>query len=591
MYLIVQIILLLQVVLAATSTSKGYAPFAVSCPAGSLTRDASGINSNEKTYITNRQSMAKSALATFLNNAKLKDFDVPSFMKQASPKIGLAISGGGYRSMLTGAGELAALDSRTSSKDKTLAGILQASSYITGLSGGSWLVGSIAANNYLSVDKILADGNLWNLKSILNYYSSTISNVLMWAEIGKQVNDKSKAGFNTSITDPYSRAISYQFLSNFNDNGAGVLWSDVTSNSAFRAFQMPFPILVADARDNYISNLNSTVFEITPYELGSWDPSLKSFVQTKYLGTNLDSGKPTGICYNGYDNTGFVLGTSSSWFNQALLKLSNSRLPSFLSNLITSVATSNIQVAHYKPNPFYKSSKQDTSISKSSSLDLVDGGEDGQNLPLLPLLNRKVDVIFAYDNSDNINHWPNGSALIKTYQRQFVAQGKSFAFPHVPDHKTFRNLNLTSKPVFFGCDAKNLTSLTANIYDVPLVIYLPNRPFSYWSNTSTAKLEYSITARNKMIQNGYEIATRKNGTLDSEWAACVGCAIIRREQERLGKAQTDQCKQCFKKYCWDGTIYRGADIGDNYSDTGLTKLATAYNSQNVAGFNDGSSDF
>ena len=58
-----------------------------------------------------------------------------------------------------------------------------------------------------------------------------------------------------------------------------------------------------------------------------------------------------------------------------------------------------------------------------------------------------------------------------------------------------------------------------------------------------------------MITNGFEVASMLNGTLDEEWRACVGCAIIRREQERLGLEQTKQCKLCFERYCWDGTIY------------------------------------
>lgn len=90
-----------------------------------------------------------------------------------------------------------------------------------------------------------------------------------------------------------------------------------------------------------------------------------------------------------------------------------------------------------------------------------------------------------------------------------------------------------------------------------------------------------------MISNGYDVASRLNGKLDNEWAACVGCAIIRREQERLGIEQTEQCKKCFENYCWDGTIYKGEPLGDNFSDEGLTTSAADYNLNNVAGINDG----
>lgn len=126
-----------------------------------------------------------------------------------------------------------------------------------------------------------------------------------------------------------------------------------------------------------------------------------------------------------------------------------------------------------------------------------------------------------------------------------------------------------------------MTSLTDNIYDVPLVIYNANRPFSYWSNTSTYKLKYSDQEKESMIANGYNVASRMNGQLDDEFAACIGCAIIRREQERQGIEQSKQCQRCFEKYCWDGTVYKDAPLGDNFSNEGLTKSAQYYNANNV----------
>ncbi|KAI5911828.1 Lysophospholipase 1, partial [Candida parapsilosis] len=274
-------------------------------------------------------------------------------------------------------------------------------------------------------------------------------------------------------------------------------------------------------------------------------------------------------------NVGFFMGTSSSLFNSVILGLNSQDLPEFLRNLLNKFLVEpferlNVDVAHYNPNPFYKSQNARNSIEKSDTLYLVDGGEDGQNVPLVPLLRRNLSVIFAFDNSNDHLGWPDGTSLIKTYERQFSAQGRGTPFPYVPDQKTFKNLNLTSKPAFFGCDAKNLTSLTSDIYDVPLIIYTANRPYTYWSNTSTFKMAYSLEERNQMISNGFATATRLNGTLDEEWDACIGCAVIRREQERLGLEQSEQCKQCFERYCWDGTIYEGESIGDNFDDNGIT---------------------
>ena len=69
---------------------------------------------------------------------------------------------------------------------------LQASSYIAGLSGGSWLVGSLASNNLNSVDDMLSQG-LWELThSFLSYYGieHPIKQVEEWVNVGNQVASK-----------------------------------------------------------------------------------------------------------------------------------------------------------------------------------------------------------------------------------------------------------------------------------------------------------------------------------------------------------------------------------------------------------------
>ncbi|EMG50278.1 Lysophospholipase 2 [Candida maltosa Xu316] len=587
------------VFVTATSPTNSYAPGRVACPQNKLTRSAlEGISPNEQSYMNQRYQNAKSEMINFLKNANMTGFDIDTFMETSNPTIGLAFSGGGYRAQLAGAGELSALDSR-SVQPSVLGGILQSSSYIVGLSGGSWLVGSFVSNDMMTIDQILAQNSLWDLENSLFAYNGLwiLSNAAMWANIDIQVKMKMLTGSTVSVTDVYGRALSYQLLSNFNNQGGSFCWSDITTRPSFQKYEMPYPILAALGRepDTSVVNYNSTVFELTPYEVGSWDPSLRSFMNTKYMGSYVDNGVASGKCLNGFDNAGFFMGTSSSLFNAIPLQLDNLNFPTFTKNLINTLAINpyerlNVDIAHYNPNPFYNSKNPNGKIANSKTLYLADGGEDGQNIPLLPLLHRNVSVIFAFDNSADEDGWPDGISMVSTYQRQFSPQGDGIAFPYVPDEYTFRNLNLTSKPTFFGCDAKNLSSLTDNIYDVPLIIYTANRPFTYFSNTSTFKLKYSNTERAGMINNGYNVASRLNGELDDEWAACVGCAIIRREQEKQGIEQTEQCKRCFENYCWDGTIYKGEPLGDNFSEDGLTVSANDFNSNNIGGINDGAID-
>ncbi|MCJ1377109.1 hypothetical protein MMC17_000200 [Xylographa soralifera] len=50
----------------------------------------------------------------------------------------------------------------------------------------------------------------------------------------------------------------------------------------------------------------------------------------------------------------------------------------------------------------------------------------------------------------------------------------------------------------------------------------------------------------------YILLTQGNGTLDQEWAQCLGCATIDRSFNRLGMERTLQCQSCIAHYCWDG---------------------------------------
>lgn len=73
------------------------------------------------------------------------------------PRVAIAISGGGYRALMNGAGALAAFDNRSSNATAAghLGGLLQSATYLSGLSGGSWLVGSLYVQNFTSVESIV----------------------------------------------------------------------------------------------------------------------------------------------------------------------------------------------------------------------------------------------------------------------------------------------------------------------------------------------------------------------------------------------------------------------------------------------------
>ncbi|KAH9820428.1 Lysophospholipase, catalytic domain [Teratosphaeria destructans] len=503
----------------------------------------------------------------------------------ALPNIGIAVSGGGYRAMLNGAGVLEAFDNRTVNATNTgqLGGLLQAATYLAGLSGGSWLVGSLYANNFTSIDQILAQdtsaddsGDLWQLgNSIFEGPDSggiqLFDSVGYYSSLVDSVDGKNDAGFNTTITDYWGRALSYQLI-NATDGGPAYTWSSIAEQDFFTSGSVPLPIIVADSRKpgDVAVSTNTTIFTFDPWEMGSWDPTIYGFAPMKYVGTNFSDGEVgnKSACVTGYDSVGFVYGTSSTLFNSALsvvngtdtTGLFSSALQSALTSILAEIGEDNDDIAYWV-NPFYGYNNDTNPYAVSEQLTLVDGGEDDQNIPLYPLIQpqREVDVIFAVDSSadttdtypgnDSATGWPDGASLMYTYRRSLATIENGTAFPSIPDTNTFINLGLNNRPTFFGCDANNFTGSAP-----PLIVYLPNAPYVYNSNVSTYDLSYNDTQRDYIVANGYEGATQGNGTLDSDWPACVGCAILSRSLNRTGTAVPDVCNTCFSRYCWNGTI-------------------------------------
>jgi len=547
----------------------------------------------------------------FLGRLSIPGFDAASYItnnaKNASalPNVAIAFGGGGYRACLTGGGALQAFDSREENGTSAghLGGLLQAATYTTGLSGGGWLMGSIFVNNFTTISSLLNNPKeispVWEFgNSIFEGPKTSKIQLLSSGEyfdhIYNQVSDKANAGYNTSVTDYWGRALSFQLV-NASEGGPDYTWSSIQLQDTFANGESPMPILIADARapgENLIPS-NTTVFEFNPFEFGTWDPTTYGFVPLEYLGSKFSNGvlPQNEECVRGFDNVGYVMGTSSSLFNQFLLRLNGTSIPqvakTFVSKILSAVATDNNDIADYSPNPFYGFHNATSKNSQDTHLTLVDGGEDYENIPLQPLIQpfRHVDVIFAVDSSaDTDTSWPNGTALVATYQRSLnnsnygnIANGTSF--PAVPDQNTFVNLGLNTHPTFFGCNSSNTSSIT------PLIVYIPNYPYSYHSNVSTFDPSYKTDQRNAIVMNGYGVATMGNASTDSTWPVCVGCAILSRSLERTNTAVPDACAQCFRKFCWDGTVnstnpsayeppYKGTQI--KLASAGIREATASY---------------
>ncbi|KAI9817374.1 MAG: Lysophospholipase 1 [Thelocarpon impressellum] len=555
------------------SPTGGYGPAEEDCPVlRPAIRDATFMSPEEGSWLELRRAKALDPLKDFLRRAGLEDFDTDAYIEDrrndasALPNIAIAASGGGYRAMLNGGGALKAFDSRvagTTSKGG-LGGLLQAATYVTGLSGGSWLVGSMFVNNFSSIADLQSaeTGSIWELSRdiIVGPKSPGLEVVNVakyWSKIVLEVGKKLARGFPVTITDYWGRALAYQLI-NAPDGGPGYTWSSIAQDPQFRSGDIPMPIVIADGRaDKEVQvPLNTPVYEFNPFEFGTFDPSVKGFAPMRYIGSRFSGGvlPESERCVRGFDNAAFVMGTSSSLFNAIILRIDDYDLPqpikAVAKGIFSRMSGGNNDIADYSPNPFFGYKKETNVNAHSKNLTLVDAGLD-DNIPLDPLIQpvRQVDVILASDSSsDTASRWPNGSALIQTYRRTSDARfQKGIPFPPIPDADTILNLGLNTRPTFFGCDARALEPGT------PLIVWLPNAPLSYLSNVSTFDMKYSNYERDAIIQNGADVVTRGSGALDAGWPACVACAVLSRSLGRTATPVPDACARCFERYCWNGT--------------------------------------
>jgi lysophospholipase len=107
------------------------------------------------------------------------------------------------------------------------------------------------------------------------------------------------------VADYWAAALGRQLI-NRTDGGPEVVFSSIQNTSSFQSFDQPFPIVVIDSRRSgeYIVNINSTLYEVSPYEFGTFDSRINLFVPTKYVGSNLTDSKATNdnICVERFEN-------------------------------------------------------------------------------------------------------------------------------------------------------------------------------------------------------------------------------------------------------------------------------------------------
>ncbi|EHS63358.1 uncharacterized protein PGTG_21534 [Puccinia graminis f. sp. tritici CRL 75-36-700-3] len=564
------------------SPSGGYEPIVVRCPANFTIRvagtDSDFLGQKEADYIAQKAAKSTDLWQTYLAGVGLADFDLANFTTsnpvagETVPNIGIAMSGGGIRALIGGAGILDAFDNRNpEAVNAGTGGILQLANYITGLSGGSWLLGSWATSNFPRFTAL--NQTVWRLTEPSSYTSW--NSVKRYPKAISQAKRKSKSGFPTSLVDVQSYILS-RHLINDTHHGSKVLFSSIRNTTEYLNRQAPFPILLCTSRVNGVSEINSDtpIYEFNPEEFGVCHPTLKAFIPLEDLGSRMEAGKPAreDSCVQGFDNAGFVIGASSNVLSQpGFRKFSwKNILPEAYDKI-----TNHIYDEAIVPNPFYHMGMGPINGSgyperESKNLYLADGGWGGEILPFWPLLqpDRKLDAIIAIDFSadgPSMYHgaYPNGTSLFNTYKKTQEDAYKNIHFPKIPEiDGPFTEKGLAKKPSFFGCHDQL----------APIVIYLPNYFVVTDTNQATMKAEYSQGEIDAFFKNSFAIATQTRPGKESNsfqydndsiqtllgragpithtrWKECLACALVDRQVTRNKMQRSPQCQRCFAKYC------------------------------------------
>ncbi|POW00053.1 hypothetical protein PSTT_13371 [Puccinia striiformis] len=591
------------------SPSGGYAPVWVDCPSDLSVRQptlAGPLASKETDYIQKRTLKSVPYWRSYLSRAGLSEFDIELFLKKAStqgavtgltlPNVGLALSGGGPRAALIGAGMVHAFDDRNPDAVRAgTGGIIQLANYVTGLSGGSWFTGSWSTSNFPDARELVTTWRLQQDNQPLDW--DTVKKLPPAVKIARE---KANAGFPASLCMVFDdweafpvSSVAHNHIEpghrnshgplvlirNAPDYGKSVLFNSIRDVPAFQNYDAPFPIIVATSRGEKGRSdidLHTPSYEFTPYEFGVWHPSMNGFIPIDYLGTSMLDGKtiPQSPCVKGFDNAAFIMGSSSNVLSEPFAR--NDQMTTW-DNIVAGLYeyfTRHMYDEALVFNPFNglgaeSGPKRDFPDGKDTLLYLADGGLGGENMPLWPLMQpaRNLDVIIAVDaqadgvgNTIDARGYSNGTSLYMTYQKTLQPDYKGYKFPKIPDYRSdFTQLGLHQRPSLFGC----------NETDAPLVIYFPNYFMVAETDFTTIQASYTQAEVDSVFDNGFAIATQSLGKIKEntalsqgieenihrarkapDWPTCVACSLIDRQLQRDGIPRTSQCEACFRQHCY-----------------------------------------
>jgi phospholipase A2 len=404
-----------------------------------------GLSKGELTYLKNRLPIVKAALEKLLNR-KLNDNQVP--------KIALIGSGGGYRAMLCTTGSLCGAEE---------IGLLDATTYITALSGSTWAVApwistGLPPKQFKEYIKQCAAKSFFDLTT---EEKKLIANTMA---VKKTFNQ------SRTLVDPYGDFLANRLLEKLGDLRQMIYLSE--QSKAIASGIYPYPIYTAiDGREEIVKGQNW--YEFTPHTICDRENNIH--IPTWAFGRKFKHGMSTD--YAPEKNLGYIMGTCGSAFAASINDIIQKQVKDpVLREKIEDLVPDNIEAERpincyaKVPNYIYKMvDVNDAILPKEKHMKFVDAGLEF-NLPYPPvsgICQKRAPEILIFLDASKGEHM--GSQLKKVAE---YAQKHNRPFPNI--------------------DVENIDKKTINIFkdennkEAPIVIYMP----AISDNNSSFDLHY-----------------------------------------------------------------------------------------------------
>ncbi len=408
--------------------------------------DEDALCEAENQFTTKRLTHVKHGCEQLLN------IDIPH---ERVPRIAVCCSGGGYRAMFLSLGFFKGLQD---------IGLLDCTTYMSGLSGSTWAMAPWVASKQPLNDFIdsLPNKVCHGLKPI--YDLSSLDS------IAKKLVAKALNGQFLSSVDLYGDILANSLLTDFGTDRLRTNLSESHAHIVDGSFPMPIYTAVTPNADPY------EWFEFTPFEVGS--SYLKAYIPTWAYGRKFKYGHS--INFAAEQSLGYMMGVYGSAYavnleeivhhTQKSLQAFANHFPSAIQNVMHKMVVDlidspldDVRLAPSSlPNYVYKTATRPLNTDKT--ITLIDAGIDC-NLPFAPLLReeRKVDIILTCDASGKVE----GAPSLRCAQEYMQARG--LAFP----------------PIDFEAADKQVMSVFKDDSNpnCPIVVYFPRIKNEAYSQT------------------------------------------------------------------------------------------------------------